>query len=221
MKILVVEDHLLIGKSLRKGLTEEAFAVDWVTTLEEGIHHSGEWEYDTIILDLTLPDGSGIDLLKILRARNQRTPVLILSAKDTMEDKTLGFIHGTDDYLSKPFMFEELLFRVRALIRRKYQVYGNVLKAGKLLLDATARTAVVNDLALSLTAKEFAFLELFLMNRGHVLSRQQIISHLYASEETQESNIVDVFINKLRRKLESAGAEFAIDTVRGEGYVVR
>ena len=221
MRILVVEDQTLIGKAMQKGLTEESFAVDWASCLADGRHLLLEFEYDTLILDLTLPDGSGLELLRELRATDRRTPVLILTAKDTLQDKALGFELGTDDYLAKPFAFEELLFRVRALIRRKYQTYGKVLQTGRLTVDSDARIAAVDGTPLSLTAKEFALLELLLLKRSKILSRQKILEHLYAGEENQESNIVDVFVNKLRRKLESAGVAELIETVRGEGYLVR
>lgn len=221
MRILIVEDQALIGKALKKGLTEEGYAVDWVTTLSEGEHLASEFEYDTLILDLMLPDGSGLDLLSRLRKNGLHTPVLILTAKDTIEDKVHGFKLGTDDYLAKPFVFEELLSRVRALTRRKYQFYGEILEAGPLRLDPTARTATASDQPLDLTAKEFGVLELFLFRKSHILSREKIAEHIYTEDAEQGSNVIDVFINKLRRKLESAGAEGLIETVRGEGYVIR
>jgi DNA-binding response OmpR family regulator len=221
MRILIVEDQPLIGKALKKGLSEEGFAADWVTSLEDGIHLSREFEYDTLILDLTLPDGSGLKLLDDIRKRNQRTPVLILTAKDTLQDKTLGFASGADDYLAKPFAFEELLSRVRALVRRKYQFYGDMLRAGSLELNSTARTVTNARVPLDLTAKEFALLEFFLLRRSHVLSRNKISEHLYSDDAEQGSNVIDVFINKLRRKLEMVGCEPLIETVRGEGYVIR
>jgi DNA-binding response OmpR family regulator len=168
-----------------------------------------------------LPDGTGIDLLKEIRKKNMRTPVLILSAKDTLEDKTQGYMSGTDDYMTKPFSFEELLLRVRALIRRKYQIYTPIIELGALKLDPTARTASVDGAPLSLTAKEFAILELFLMRRSHILSRKTILEHLYSASDDQESNVIDVFINKLRRKLEAANIGSLIETIRGEGYVIR
>lgn len=221
MRILIVEDQPLIGKALKKGLTEEAFAVDWVTTLLEGEHLAEEFEYDTLILDLMLPDGSGLDLLTRLRKKGHHTPVLILTAKDTIEDKIQGFNLGTDDYLSKPFVFEEVLSRVRALTRRKYQFYGELLEAGPIKLDPIGRTATASNQVLSLTAKEFAVLELFLFRKSKILSRDKIAEHIYSEEAEQGSNVIDVFINKLRRKLESAGIEGLIETVRGEGYVIR
>jgi DNA-binding response OmpR family regulator len=221
LRILVVEDQHLIGKALKRGLSEEAYAVDWVTTLADGAHLANEFEYDTLILDLMLPDGSGLELLAELRKRSHRTPVLILTAKDSIQDKVQGFNLGTDDYLAKPFAFEELLLRVRALTRRKYQFYGDVLEAGVLKLDPIARNAACGDAPLTLTAKEFAVLELFLFRKSHILSRDKIAEHIYSEETEQESNVIDVFINKLRRKLESAGAENLIETVRGEGYVIR
>lgn len=221
MRVLVVEDQTLIGKALKKGLTEEAFAVDWVTTLAEGEHLADEFEYDTLILDLMLPDGSGLDLLSRLRKKGHRTPVLILSAKDSIQDKVQGFSLGTDDYLSKPFAFEEVLSRVRALTRRKYQFYGDILEIGPLKLDPVGRMASVSGQPLTLTAKEFAVLELFLFRKTQILSREKIAEHIYTEESEQGSNVIDVFINKLRRKLEGAGVEGLIQTVRGEGYVVR
>lgn len=221
MRVLIVEDQALIGKALKKGLTEEAFAVDWVTTLEEGEHLATEFEYDTLILDLMLPDGSGLDLLSRLRKQGHRTPVLILTAKDTIQDKVQGFNLGTDDYVAKPFAFEEVLSRVRALTRRKYQFYGELLESGSLKLDPIGRTVTVSAQALSLTAKEFAVLELFLFRKSQILSRDKIAEHIYTEEVEQGSNVIDVFINKLRRKLEGAGIHDLIETVRGEGYVIR
>jgi two-component system copper resistance phosphate regulon response regulator CusR len=221
MRILIVEDQVLIGKAIKKGLSEEAYAVDWVMNLQDGVHLASEFEYDTVILDLMLPDGSGLDLLALLRKKGQRTPVLILTAKDTLEDKVQGFALGADDYLAKPFAFEELLSRVRALTRRKYQFYGDILKAGSLQLDTVARTVLVQGAPLSLTAKEFAVLELFLFRKSHILSREKIARSIYAEESEQGSNVIEVFINKLRRKLESAGESNLIETIRGEGYVVR
>jgi DNA-binding response OmpR family regulator len=221
MRILLIEDQSLIGKAIKKGLSEEAFAVDWATSLTDATYLVEEIEYDTVILDLMLPDGSGLDLLKQLRKRDQHTPVLILTAKDTLQDKIAGFNSGTDDYLTKPFAFEELLSRVRALTRRKYQFHGAVLKLGELRLDSVARTVSCNDKLLSLTAKELAVLELFLLRRTHVLSRNKIAEHIYDEDAEQESNVIDVFINKLRRKLETSGAGSLIETVRGEGYVIR
>ncbi len=221
MRLLVVEDQPLIGKALKKGLTEEAFAVDLATNRVDGTHLINEVEYDAVILDLMLPDGSGLDILTELRKKDHTTPVLILTAKDTIQDKVLGFNMGTDDYMTKPFVFEELLLRVRALTRRKYQFHGIILIAGPLKLDTNARTASVNDKALSLTAKEFAVLELFLLRKSHILSRNKIAEHIYDNDAEQGSNVIDVFINKLRRKLEIAQAGSLIETVRGEGYVIR
>jgi DNA-binding response OmpR family regulator len=221
MRILVVEDQALIGKALQKGLTEEAFAVDWATSLADGLHFALEIDYDVIILDLMLPDGSGFELLTQLRKKDQKTPVLILSAKDSLQVKSQGFALGTDDYLVKPFAFEELLARVRAMIRRKYQHLGLLLEIRGVRLDLSARTATAHGIPLGLTAKEFALLELFFLRRSHILSREKIIENLYSGDIEQESNVIDVFINKLRRKLEATGVGTLIETVRGEGYVVR
>lgn len=221
LRILIVEDQALIGKALRKGLMEEGFAVDWCTNATDGLHLASELEFDAVVLDLMLPDGSGFDLLRTLRTRNTSTPVLILTARDTLGDKTQGFSLGADDFLTKPFAFEELLARIRALIRRKYQFHGTRRALGPLQLDLNARTAVAAGKPLALTAKEFAVLELFCLRQSHVLSREKIAMHLYSEADEQESNVIDVFINKLRRKLEAAGISGLIETVRGEGYVIR
>jgi two-component system copper resistance phosphate regulon response regulator CusR len=221
VRILLVEDQSLIGKAVKSGLSEEAFAVDWVTTVADASHLLNEFEYDTLILDIMLSDGSGLDVLKLLRNRQIQTPVLILSARDTIEDKMIGFNLGTDDYLTKPFVFEELLARVKALTKRKYQNYNSVLEAGPLKLDINSRIAYGNDQILNLTSKEFAVLELFLLRKGHVLTRDKIAEHIYTENDEQGSNVIDVFINKLRRKIELVGIKSPIETVRGEGYVIR
>jgi DNA-binding response OmpR family regulator len=221
MRVLLVEDQSLIGKAIKMGLTEEGISVDLVTTVADGIYLVNEFEYDTVILDLMLPDGSGLELLNLLRKNDYRTPVLVLTAKDTIEDKLKAFKLGTDDYLIKPFIFEELLSRVRALIRRKYQHYGNILEVGLLKVDTVARTVSYDTKLVSLTAKEFAVLELFILCRSHVLSRNKIAEHIYTEDSEQGSNVIDVFINKLRRKLELVGRTSIIETVRGEGYVIR
>jgi DNA-binding response OmpR family regulator len=221
MRLLLVEDQTLIGKAVKKGLSEEAFAVDWVATLQDAQHLISEFEYDAVILDLMLPDGSGLDLLSKLRSLDQQTPVLILTAKDTLPDKISGFKKGADDYLTKPFAFEELLQRVRALTRRKYQLYGTVLTLGALKLDCIARTARCNEQILILTSKEFSVLEQLLLRRTSILSREKIAEHIYTEDSEQGSNVIDVFINKLRRKLEASGLNGVIETVRGEGYVIR
>jgi DNA-binding response OmpR family regulator len=221
MRVLLIEDQSLIGKAIKKGLSEESFAVDWVATLLDATHLACEFEYDTIVLDLMLPDGSGLDFLKQFRKQNHETPVLILTAKDTLQDKIAGFNLGSDDYLTKPFAFEELLSRVRALSRRRHRFHGNILEIGDLTLDTIARTATCKGAPLHLTTKELSVLELFLLRRSQVLSRSKIAEHIYAEDAEQESNVIDVFINKLRRKLESAGMGSLIETVRGEGYVIR
>lgn len=217
----MLEDQHLIGSAIQKGLTEEGFAVDWVTKISEALHLAQETDFDAVILDLMLPDGSGLDFLKQYRKQNTETPVLILTAKDTIQDKTSGYALGTDDYLTKPFIFEELLVRVQALTRRRYQFHGQVIKIGNLSVHLSARTATVQGKLLPITAKEFSVLELLLLRRSHILSRYKIAEHIYSEESEQESNVIDVLVNKLRRKLETAGISSLIETIRGEGYVIR
>lgn len=221
LRVLIIEDQNLIGKAIEKGLTEEGYAVDWVNNLMDGLHLAREIEYDAVILDLMLPDGSGFEVLKGLRDLRSQTPVIILTAKDDIADKIQAFQLGTDDYLTKPFVFEELLLRIGALIRRKYQIYGQSLRMNNLDLDLSGRVARVEGEVLKLTAKEFAVLELFLLKRGKILSRQKIAEHIYAGDVELESNVINVFINRLRRKLEGMDVDITIEMIRGEGYVVR
>ncbi|RYZ80960.1 MAG: response regulator transcription factor, partial [Proteobacteria bacterium] len=191
MRILISEDQKLIGAALEKGLKEEGYAVDWMDNLTDGLHLAKEIEYDTVILDIMLPDGSGLDVLTNIRGLYIHTPVLVLSAKDALADKVAAFRLGTDDYMTKPFEFEELLLRVGALIRRKYQVYGHQIEYQNLKLDLSARVAKIDGEILKLTSKEYAVLELFLLKRTKILSRYKIAEHIYPESGDQGSNVID------------------------------
>ncbi len=221
MRILLVEDEPLLGRRLQKGLSEEAFAVDLAETLEEAETREAEADYDLVILDLMLPDGSGLDLLDRWRADGMPAPVLILTARDRLEDKLEGFDTGADDYLTKPFSFEELLARVRSLLRRRTAPPADVLERGGLRLDRTGHSVSWRGRLVDLTSKEFGLLEHFMLHANRVQGRLQIAEHVWDASYEARSNVIDVMIGRVRRKLESAGAPRLIHAVKGLGYVFR
>ncbi len=221
MRLLVVEDEAHLARYLVRGLREEAYAVDHVGTWAEASELAFENEYDLAILDLMLPDGSGLDLLREWRAEDLRMPVLVLTARDTVEDKVTGLDLGADDYLTKPFEFEELLARVRSLLRRQPAPSTAILKFEELELDRAQHQAVIAVKPLDLTVKEFALLEYLMINPRRVLSRDQIAEHVWGGSYRAETNVIDVMIGRLRRKISDAGGRRLIQTVKGLGYVLR
>jgi two-component system response regulator PhoP len=220
MRLLVVEDTALLAKSLAKGLGEEGFTVDVASNGEDGLHLATEIVYDAILLDRMLPKLDGIGVLRALRARGVRTPVLMLTALGEIHDRVLGLDTGADDYLVKPFAFAELLARVRALVRREHGQAQNLVVAGPLTLDLGARTASVRGHTLELTSHELAVLELLALHPGVTFSRAQIGERLYDEASERDSNVIEVFIARLRKKLDAAGVSGAslLRTQRGEGY---
>ncbi len=221
MRLLVVEDEAHLARYLVRGLREEAYAVDHVGTWAEASELAFENEYDLAILDLMLPDGSGLDLLREWRAGELDMPVLVLTARDTIEDKVTGLDLGADDYLTKPFEFEELLARVRSLLRRQPAPATVILRFEELELDRAQHQAAIAALPLDLTVKEFALLEYLMINPLRVLSRDQIADHVWGDSFSAETNAIDVMVGRLRRKIREAGGRRLIDTVRGLGYVLR
>ncbi len=221
MRLLVVEDEAHLARYLVRGLREEAYAVDHVGTWAEASELAFENEYDLAILDLMLPDGSGLDLLREWRAGELDMPVLVLTARDTIEDKVTGLDLGADDYLTKPFEFEELLARVRSLLRRQPAPATVILRFEELELDRAQHQAAIAALPLDLTVKEFALLEYLMINPLRVLSRDQIADHVWGDGFSAETNAIDVMVGRLRRKIREAGGRRLIDTVRGLGYVLR
>ena len=219
MKILVVEDYAPLRRSVVRGLKEAGHGVDATGDGEEAQWHLAELEYDLVILDLLLPGLDGLTLLKWLRRERRPTRVLILSAKDTVEDRINGLDLGADDYLVKPFAFGELLSRVNALSRRSGGPPGPLLSVGGLEIDTTARQVCRGGEVVELTPKEFSLLELLVRNQGRVLSREQIWNHLYDMNAEINSNVIDVFVRTLRGKLEADGSPRLIKTRRGFGYV--
>jgi two-component system copper resistance phosphate regulon response regulator CusR len=221
MKILVVEDEPSLNKIIAKRLKIEKYAVDSAYDGQEALDYLAATEYDAAIVDIMMPKLDGLSLVKKLRANNNLVPVLFLTAKDTLEDKVAGLDNGGDDYLVKPFEFDELLARVRVLLRRKQEVGNNELHLADLSLDIKKHCAFRGDQDLKLTAKEFEILEYLLRNTGAVLSRQQIQDHVWDFSYEGASNMIDVYINSLRKKVDKDFPEKLIHTIRGVGYVLK
>jgi DNA-binding response OmpR family regulator len=221
MRILVVEDERKVASFLRQGLEEEGHAVlvatDGATALDL---LDSDPEYDLIVLDLLLPLRDGFDVLKTLRARRIQTPVLVLTARDAVADKVAGLDLGADDYLTKPFAFEELLARVRALLRRRHGPRAPVLQLADLVLDPATRSVSRGQRRITLTSREHALLEYFLRNAGRVLTRPMIAQHVWGLHFDPESNIIDVYVGYLRRKIDGPGERRLLHTVRGAGYML-
>ncbi|AGM04756.1 response regulator transcription factor [Amycolatopsis keratiniphila] len=212
--VLVVEDSARIGAFVEKGLRAQGFATRWVQTGSEGLTEALTGAHDLVVLDLGLPDLDGSDLLRALRAAGRTVPVIILTARDSVVDRVAGLSDGADDYLAKPFAFEELLARIRLRLRGNPEAEPAVLRAGDLSLDLRTRRVSVAGEEKDLTAREFALLETLLRNRGQVLSREQLLGGVWGFDFDPGSNVVDVYIRYLRGKI---GAE-RIETVRGMGY---
>lgn len=218
MKILIVEDERKVGQFIERALSEQSYTVQLVRTCAAAKDALAESAFDAVILDLGLPDGDGLTLLREWRAAGFNEPVLILSARDAVEDRVKGLNLGADDYLSKPFSVDEVLARVRSLLRRQGGVKVTVLKHAGIELDLLARTAVLHGAKVELTSREFALLELFLLNPGRVLTRTLIAEKIWDAPYDMETNLIDVYVRRLRQKLERPGAPALIRTVRGSGY---
>lgn len=216
MRLLLVEDDSMIGESVRQGLRQDGFTVDWVQDGRAAELALRNEVYDLLVLDLGLPKKDGLDVLKTLRLRGNRIPVLILTARDTVADRVKGLDSGADDYLVKPFDLDELAARIRALLRRQSGRADPAIQFGDLLLNPATHEVTFQGQPLSLSAREFSLLEVFLDRPGAVLSREQLEEKLYGWGEEVESNTVEVYIHALRRKL---GQDF-IKNVRGVGYMV-
>jgi len=221
MRLLVVEDDRKLSDVLRQGLKENGFAVDAAADGDQGLSLALDTEYDAIVLDLMLPGRSGWDLLKELRARHRATPVLILSARSSVEDRIRGLDLGADDYLAKPFSFQELLARLRAITRRPAVEPRTVLSAGDLELDTVRHEVRRAGQTIELSAKEFALLELLLRRKGAVITRSMILDRIWDTDYDGGSNLVEVYINYLRKKVDQDFEPKLIYTVRGSGYVLR
>jgi len=218
MRLLLVEDDARIRSFLVRGLIEEGFAVDIAVDGEEGAFKASDPAYDLIVLDLMLPGRDGWEILKSLQGRADRPPVLVLTAKDDVADRVRGLDAGADDYLVKPFSFDELLARLRALLRRPRQPADWVLRVGGLAVDRATRRVRWGDRKVELSAREFQVLEYLAQHPGHVLSRTRLYEHVWNEQMEPMSNTLDVHVKEIRRKLAAAGATRVITTVRGAGY---
>ena len=215
MRLLVVEDELILLRSLVQALREEGYAVDEASDGKTGHFKATSWEYDAIVLDWMLPEMSGVELLRNLR-KTKATPVLLLTARDSIQDRVFGLDQGADDYLVKPFELKELLARVRALIRRTAGQATNEIQIGDLQIDIGCKKATIAGEDIALTAREYALLEMLALNRGKLVTRTMIYDHIFGEEDDTLSNIVDVHVSHLRKKI---GREL-IETRRGQGYIL-
>ncbi len=220
MRVLVIEDFELLRDSICQGLREAGFAVDSAGDGQTGLWQAKTGGYDVIVLDLMLPKIDGLSLLRELRAKNIATHVLILTAKDTAPDRIKGLNMGADDYLIKPFAFDELLARVRALVRREYKAKSPVIRVEDVEIDTTARAVRRAGHVIDLTPREYALLEFLALRQGQVVTRTDIWEHVYEFNDDASSNVVDVFIGHLRKKIERPGLDRVLHTRRGHGYVL-
>lgn len=220
MRILVIEDEKKVSAFIKRGLEQESYAVDLAEDGIEGQHMAEVNEYDAIILDIMLPKKNGLDVLKDVKAAGVKTPIILLTARDTVDDRVKGLDLGADDYLTKPFAFEELLARLRVLMRRGGSG-SPVLKFADLSLDPATRRARRGETEVELTVKEYALLEYLLRNPNRVLTRTLIAEHVWDQSFDSETNVVDVYVNHLRSKIDKDFPTKLIHTVRGVGYVLK
>lgn len=221
MKILIAEDERDLNNILKKVLKKNGYTVDQAYDGKEALAFTDVTDYDGIVLDIMMPELDGYGFLKKIRNDGNDTPVLFLTAKDSVPDKVKGLDLGGDDYLTKPFDFDELLARIRAMIRRRHHVPTSRLQIGDLILDTAKKKVTRAGEAVDLTAKEYEILEYLMMNEDHVLSREKILDHVWGFDYDGESNTVDVMIKNIRKKIRRDGADPIIFTKRGQGYVAR
>ncbi|HSI34755.1 MAG: response regulator transcription factor [Phycisphaerae bacterium] len=221
MRVSVIEDSQRLRDAVCAGLRKSGYAVDGAGDGPVGLWYAESNEYDVIVLDLMLPGIDGLTLLKRLRDAGRDTHVLVLTARDTVEDRVRGLRSGADDYLVKPFAFDELLARVEALVRRRHSTKSPRLEVGGLVIDSAARTVMVDGRAVDLPPREYALLEYLAARRGAVVSRAEIEAHIYDDRAGPMSNVVDAAVYAVRRKVDPPGGESYIQTRRGAGYVLR
>ncbi len=221
MRILIVEDDESLHRILRRRLAEEGYAADGCFDGREGLEYMETDVYDCVILDWMLPEKDGVTILKEFRRNGHHTPVLMLTARDSVTDRVQGLDAGADDYLTKPFAYDELSARLRALLRRNSGKRQNILTLADLVMDLPAHRVSRGDKEITLTSKEYALLEYMLRNQGQALTRSQIADHVWDYNFDYDSNIVDVYIRYLRNKIDKESANPLIHTVRGYGYVIK
>ncbi|MET0048536.1 MAG: response regulator transcription factor [Sedimenticola sp.] len=218
MRLLLVEDEQALREQLSGQLREKGYSVDAVADGEEGLYYGREYPYDLAIIDIGLPKLSGIELIRKLRAMEIAFPVLILTARGNWQDKVEGLETGADDYLVKPFHIEELLARINALLRRSTGHSSPLVEVGPVSLDTSTQTVSCNGDSIDLTAYEYRVLEYLMLNRGKVVSKTELTEHIYDQDFDRDSNVLEVFIRRLRRKLDPGGEIKPIETLRGRGY---
>jgi DNA-binding response OmpR family regulator len=221
MRILIVEDEKSLADIIKKGLEEEDYAVDVAYNGEDGLFMAENEPSDLIVLDIMLPIVDGMTILKRIRKAGVRTPVLMLTAKDTLTDKVSGLDSGADDYLTKPFLFEELLARIRALLRRNSEAKTSVIEVGDLVINMATHEVKRKGRDVLLSAREYVLLEFLAINRNKVLSRTALTEHLYDYDFDLESNVIDVFIHRIRNKIDKGFERKLIHTLRGSGYMLK
>jgi DNA-binding response OmpR family regulator len=221
MKILIIEDEKRLARLLKQGLEEQGFVVDLASDGSEGQYQAEQYPYDALLLDLMLPEVDGLTILKGLREKGNAVPVLIITARGDLEDRIRGLNLGADDYLSKPFDLEELIARLRALIRRSRGQSSPLITVGDLTIDSNSRTVTRGEKMLSLSAREYDLLLYLALNTGRVISRTELIEHIYASDYEWDSNVIEVFISYLRTKIDKGFPTQLIHTVRGAGYILK
>jgi DNA-binding response OmpR family regulator len=221
VRVLVVEDNKSLARALRQGLEEEGYAVDCAFDGDEAEFKARGTDYDVIVLDLMLPKVDGLTLLQRWRASGRTASILVLTARDTVDDKVKGLDYGADDYLTKPFELDEMLARVRAMVRRKHAVKDPIIRAHDLEIDTAARTVKRGGKTIYLTPREYGLLEFLAYHRGKVVTRSMIWEHLYDEHDESTSNVVDVYIRYLRNKIDKGFERPLILTRWGEGYMLR
>jgi len=220
MRLLLIEDSARLRTTLERGLRRAGYAVDAAADGREGLWLATENEYDVIVLDLMLPEIDGLTVLRTLRNEGRTTHVLVLSARDLVEDRVQGLRQGADDYMVKPFSFDELCARLEALVRRSYQAKNPVIQTGDLEINTVARRAWYAGEEIKLTPREYGILEILVLRAGEVVSRRDLWEHLYAFDFEAASNVVDVLVYSLRKKLDAGDPQRVVKTRRGLGYVI-
>ncbi len=221
MRLLVVEDEHKLSSFVQQGLTEEGYAVDVAADGELGLNMALDRVHDLIILDISLPKKDGVSVLREIRQARLTTPVLLLTVRANIEDKVLGLDAGADDYLTKPFAFQELVARVRALLRRQAEIAPPVLQVADVTLDPARRAVERNGEIIELTPREFSLLDYFMRNTDRVLTRTMIAEHVWDYNFDTSTNVIDVYVNYLRKKIDSDRTPKLLQTVRGAGYVMK
>ena len=221
MELLIVEDDPVLGKALRQGFTEAGFECQWARDGERGLELARTQQFDAIILDILLPLRGGLDILKELRTAGIQTPVLLLTALGTVEERVAGLTAGADDYLVKPFAFPELMARIKTMCRRTVTRPAPVLEVGELRLDLATRRVTRGHIEINLSPTEFSLLEFLMRHAGQVVTRKMLCEHIWYADWEGMTNVVEVHINRLRSKLDRGFEKSAIETIRGRGYAIR